>query len=496
MNKKNTNPAESNTSCLRFRMFQFMWLVFILFHMAISSPGWSSVGNAFLNPSSYIFLFANILVIVFSLLSLFRPGNMFYFISALAFLTVVKIDALPSIPNHIVLTLIIHFTLFLSLILYWDTSLKIKERIGRWFDKTAPFLRVELLILYFFVVLHKINYDFFNPAVSCASELYADIAAFYPFFPQGQWIDQVIIFFTFLPELIIPVLLIIPSTRVLGVILGMLFHFMLSLHPNLYILSFTAEIFALYILFLPGKLIVEITEILQQKINRINIKRLAAGVSVFSLLMIAAYASMNVLVRGGFSVTMLKEDLPDFFLVTWIIWGLILITGVLIFFRNYLISASVETVPFFSLSWSPLLIFLLLAVFNGMNPYIGLKTTTNFAMFSNLKVDGSENNHMFISSAFQVADLQNDTVTLLETNHTYLQDYIEWNERITYFELSRFLFENRSEDIEVIFQRKGELYVINLAQHQADDFLESSWIARKMLAFRGVPQEGPTPCQW
>lgn len=488
-----------NSSFLRFRAFQFMWLIFILFHMAISSPGWTTIGNGFLNPSNHFFLIANVLVIVFSLVSLFRPRNMLYFLLALIFLTLVKLDALPSVPNHIILTLIIHFTIFVSLLLYWDSSLEFGKRVARWFDKTAPCLRVELLILYFFVVLHKLNYDYFNPTVSCSVELYTDIANLFSFFPQGMWISWIMIGMTLLLELAIPVLLMIPATRVLGVLAGLVFHFMLSLHPNLYILSFSAELYALFILFLPEEIITQVMDTLKQKAGHINITRTLVVLTGAGLLVSVGYPGVKILIRGTFSVSLLKNDLVDLFNlvpVVWIIWCLLLISGAFMVFRGRWVYGPGKSAPLFKLSWSPLLLFPLLAVFNGMTPYIGLKTATNFAMFSNLQVEGADNNHMFMPSCYQVSDLQSDTVTLLSTNHPFLQGFIERNERITYFELSRFLYENRSEDIEVTFRRNGKKQTIRLPQQQAATWMESSWLARKLLIFRGVPQSGPTPCQW
>ncbi|MEX0719061.1 MAG: hypothetical protein WD059_00245 [Balneolaceae bacterium] len=465
--------------------------------MGISSPGWATTGNAFLNSANNYFLLANILVIVFSLISLFRPREWLWFWLSIFFLTVVKLDALPGVPNHLILTLIIHFTLFLSVLLYWNGSLETqKERISYWFKKTAPYLRIELLIVYFFVVLHKLNYDFFNPDVSCAAELYNDIAGMYPFFPQELWIDKAIIFLTLLPELLIPILLIIPATRVFGVFIGLLFHFMLSLHSNLYILSFSAEVYALYILFLPGHVITKCTHELKQIADRFSKEKLLAGVAGIGLTVSVFYLGINILLTGTLSVSQLKEDIMGLIMVFWIIWSITLIAGAIAVFRGHFISFPPETSSFFRLSWSPLLLLLLLTIFNGINPYIGLKTATNFAMFSNLKVEGADNNHLFISSAYQLSGKQGDTVTLIETNHPYLQNYIDWNERITYFELSRFLHENRSKNVEVTFRRNSNKQTIRLPQQQPTDYMDSSWLARKMLVFRGVPIEGPTPCQW
>ncbi|MBD3615449.1 MAG: HTTM domain-containing protein [Gracilimonas sp.] len=483
----------------RYKAFQLLWVIFILFHMLISSPGWTSIGDEFLNPSNHFFLAVNILVVLFAVASLLRPKHMLYFLLTLICLTIVKLDALPSVPNHIILVLIIHFTIFTSFFFFWNSSLKSKERIAAWFDKTAPYIRIELLILYFFVVLHKLNHDYFDPTVSCSVELYHEITSILPFLPQEMWVDGIMIWLILLIELTIPLLLLFSSTRVLGVFTGLVFHFLLSLHPNLYILSFTAELYALYILFLPSKLVLNITREFKKGMQRINIKRIVLVLSGTVILTTLIYFTINILQSGSISKTLLKNIFSALFSlipVFWSIWCLLLITGAFLMFRGYFFHTPENTSPFFKISWSPLLIFPLLTIFNGITPYIGLKTATNFSMFSNLKVDGADNNHLFLPSKYQVSDFQNDTVILLNTNNSYLQAFINRHERMTYFELSRFLYENRSENIHVTFIRNGSKQTVRLPEQKASLSLESPWIARKLLLFRGIPDQTSTPCQW
>lgn len=487
-------------SRLRFKFFQFLWLVFILFHMFISSPGWSTVGNEFLNPSNHFFLVLNLFVVIFALFSILGPDKFHYFLFTILCLTVVKLDALPSVPNHIILMLIIHLTILLSLLLYWDRSLELPERIATWFDKTAPYLRIELLIMYFFVVLHKLNYDYFNSSVSCSVELYTDIASVYPFFPQGVWMHWIIIGSILLFELAIPVLLMIPKTRVLGVFTGLIFHFILSLHPNLYILSYTAELYALYVLFLPAKTIDCIADRLRQLKEQIGSKQTAALLAGIFVIGIGIFITFTLLQGADISTVFLKKNLGTLFLdsvhTIWIICCILLVAGAALTFRGQLLDSPKSSSSLFKLSWSPLQLLLLLTVLNGISPYIGLKTATNFSMFSNLRVEGSNTNHLFMPVSYQVSDFQNDTVTILSTNNSYLQGFIVRNERMTYFQLSRFLSENLSKDIRVTFLRSGDKQTINLSRKSAPVFIESSWIARKLLLFRGIPKSGPTPCQW
>ncbi len=475
-----------------YRLFHFMLLVFIGFHMAISSPGWTQTGNNFLNPSNHFFLSANILVLVFLVLSLFHPNKIIYLVLTISFLISVKLDALPMIPNHIVFALIVFFTLLFGLLLYWDKNLEIRDRLGTWYEKISPYIRVELLLLYFFVVLHKLNYDYFNPDVSCGSYLYQEIAAVFPFFPTSDGINTFSLWSALGFEILILLFLFFRRTRVLGVLLGLFFHLLLSFHPELYILSFSAELYALYVLFLPADLIGTIyskaSDLLQTQQFRKSI--LYVGLVLILALIIYVFVSIPAAgIRESFA------GILDFVHVIWLLWAATLIVGYAIIARPWFFKHADANV--FQLKWSPLLIFLLLVLLNGFTPYLGLKTSTNFAMFSNLRVDGTENNHWFMTSKYQLADYQKDTVTILEASHPYLHDFIEWDEHIPFFELRKFLSGHSGEQLRVTYRRNGEIHTIELpadADHEA--VTAPAWLANKLLIFRGVPKEGPTPCQW
>ena len=47
-----------------------------------------------------------------------------------------------------------------------------------------------------------------------------------------------------------------------------------------------------------------------------------------------------------------------------------------------------------------------LVVLNGSSPYLGLKTETSFAMFSNLRTIGGLSNHLLVGAGVQVFDYQ------------------------------------------------------------------------------------------
>ena len=68
----------------------------------------------------------------------------------------------------------------------------------------APAVRIELLVLYGFAVLHKLNKDFLDPEVSCAGHMLRTLADLLPFLPTAQWASLLSIWITLTIEACIP----------------------------------------------------------------------------------------------------------------------------------------------------------------------------------------------------------------------------------------------------------------------------------------------------
>jgi len=66
---------------------------------------------------------------------------------------------------------------------------------------------------------------------------------------------------------------------------------------------------------------------------------------------------------------------------------------------------------------------LLLAALNGAAPYLGLKTQSTWALWSNLRVEGGTTNHLFIPASLQLFGYTGECVTVTKTNVPALQDH-------------------------------------------------------------------------
>ncbi|MEZ5343256.1 MAG: hypothetical protein R2706_17995 [Acidimicrobiales bacterium] len=67
----------------------------------------------------------------------------------------------------------------------------------------------------------------------------------------------------------------------------------------------------------------------------------------------------------------------------------------------------------------------LLTLVNGLSPYLGLKTSTSFNMYSNLVVRDGASNHFVISSTGSIRAEVSDLITITASNDPGLAGYID-----------------------------------------------------------------------
>jgi hypothetical protein len=154
--------------------------------------------------------------------------------------------------NHVVFALFVNCVLILS---YLWLALKTKTlRISsvRIVDRAAPTIRVLVLLLYFFAVLSKLNWDYLNPDFSCASWIYQLWTDRIHLLPKGDVVGKLAILLSLSAEISIPILLSIPRTRRVGVLFGIAFHFLLGAFPP-QMFNWSATLFATFVLFLEPK---------------------------------------------------------------------------------------------------------------------------------------------------------------------------------------------------------------------------------------------------
>lgn len=426
-----------------------------------------------------------------TLILFFLPRSIF----ALSFFLLTSLffwfQKLPFVPNHIFFEILVHTSMLGTVlavsICQWKRDLSSQELRGLIYEHMRPVVMSAIIIMYLFTVLHKLNWDFFNPAVSCAVSMHKELSAFVPIVPSGTWTHWPTIIGTLFFELIIPLGIWSRKTRVAAVLLGLWFHWFLALHPHGGIYSFSHLLYVLYAVFLFSSQNNPFARAIGIPRLGVLIIKLAA---VF-LIGVALFLQMRAYKNGdGF----LTANAIGFY--TWLIFAMWLVViytpAIRQFFWNRLPDPVVRPMCI-------LLIFPVLVFINGLTPYFSLKTTTAFSMFSNIRTEGTGNNHLFMPR-LRLFGYQDDLVEILESNDRQLQQYAKTKDLLTWFELRRITSSRRRENLFVQYKRSNNpenlLFKKKGAPGDAELLKPHPWYLSRFLVFRPIGRlDKPMPCR-
>jgi len=135
-----------------------------------------------------------------------------------------------------------------------------------------------------------------------------------------------------------------------------------------------------------------------------------------------------------------------------------------------------------------------LLIFDGLTPYLGLKTETAFAMYSNLRTEGNgETNHLIWRHRLDLADYQRDLVRIMDSNDDVLEVDARWGAEIPYYVLRKRvadLVQSGKRGIRVTYVRGGNTIRLDRAETVPELAAMPSWLERKTLRFRTIDSEG------
>lgn len=487
-----TSPPEGVRPDPRLRMLSLLLAVASLTHM-VSFPWWLGLlsGQALLAATLLLLFFPQASVVLFG----FLVASLVYWFGRL-----------PAVPNHILFEMLVHLTLVATLLtaaasVAWRSwrrrdegaaSLPIVASLT--FEQARPLIIVELVVMYLYTVIHKLNDDFLNPAVSCAVSMHHELAAVVPGVPDGEWTWWPTILGTLAIELAIPLLFLSRRTRTAGLLLGLVFHHFLALHPHGGIYSFSGLLFALYALLLPDDVL-----------RRIGDRWLSVplGARVVAMLAVVGGFAATVFLQlsayregGGF----MAANVIGYY--AWLPLAL-MIAGV---YAVALLSSRPQSDAPDAASagsqaaarpWRPLWVFPALVLINGACPYLDLKTTTAFSMFSNLRTEDGHNNHFFLPR-LPLFGYQDDLVEVVQANDPRLAGLARSGDLLPWFEFRRIASATRPNTV-IRCRRNGEELRLSRDDDSAvsrEAFTPHPWWMAKLLVFRPIRPFGePMTCR-
>ena len=237
--RSNKRKLEDNSTGLAVFTFLYAWAT--LFDMGKDITHLSNI-PAF-SPTSLLGL-AYVLLPIWTIL---KPSSLFRSVPFFVCYLIAIIYRMPLVLNHLFFESLILITI-LTCFIYSIIIQRSNFTNTKFYELFAPALRLELIIVYFWTAFHKINTGFLNYKISCATVLLLNSKEIIPFLPTPDWFIFINPYLTILIEGLIPILLIIPKTRIYGLILGISFHFILGFkYPG-----FTILVCSLLSLFIPS----------------------------------------------------------------------------------------------------------------------------------------------------------------------------------------------------------------------------------------------------
>ncbi len=428
--------------------------------------------------------------------TLLRPSSLIRSVAFFLALLVAIVIRMPFVANH---------TFFESLVLITVLTCLVD------YDRFAPLLRLEVLAIYCWATLHKLNTGFFDERISCATVQLFEIKSVLPFLPTPDGLIAINPYLTIGIEGLIPILLLVPRTRLGGLILGFCFHGLLGFgYP-----SFSVLMYAFLSLFIPPSSYERLTVPVANRLSG-PVIQLGLVLSTLSILWVFIGG------RHENSFLLSKEGL-------YLIFSVLLGSAFVCFLvkvRPIAIAERVALLP--SMKW--LLILPALVFLNGLLPHVGLKNIQAMAMFSNLQTEGGKTNHLLLPASLQWSSNLKDLVSIRSSNYAALNqlagEVVKKTQFVTtvampkaYVEYSRgkdrefrFRFKYRipfvmlqnlvtsmaragNKDIALLYERGGEVF--STANAELDPSLSrASIFQRKLLAQRAVPDDDRGICMW
>lgn len=465
-----TRPSEQAAAADPLRAFSVLWAVAMIM-------GAASGYNDFSLRYGVVPMLLTTGMLATGLVVLLRPGSRVW-LAALAAITLARYAAhMPVSSNNQTIAAFMNLAILIVL----------ARPQGDTHEQLRQVARGLLATMYFFGIFHKINTGFLDPVYSCATSLYRPLMS--PFgledWSFGIWSG---IFGTFIVEAIALVALYWRRIFWLGLLVSLPFHYVIPLSGFAYYQDFSSLVFALYSLCLPRDAAAVAGASMNRAATAIGrplaawlpapFSTLAMGVAGFLLIL----AALSVAAPGQ----SLHHVWWSGFNLMWALWGgaiMLIIINAALAAMPYRPAPPASATPWW-LHGLPLLLFL-----SCWSPYVGLKTESSIAMFSNLHTEGGVSNHLIMPAGPYPFPYQD---RLMQVTHVS-------DPRLAANFRDRWVVEHtvamalrRNPNVTIDYVAGGRRYTgISWANWPHS---RPNWLERTFLAFKPVYFTRPKPC--
>lgn len=440
---------------------------------------------------------------------LLRPSSSLRLLVLLCAQLWAAVELLPMMSNHLIMAAFGSLLVLPALVrrIVGARSWQIDRK--ALYEEVAPAGRLIFLALFFFAGFHKINADWFRPEVSCGAEVYLRIAQRIPL-PSAAWAQSAVIYGAVVLELAVPPMLLVTPLRNTGIFLAGGFLFLNGIAGYF---NFAAVSMAFLFLFLPDDFIDRFSaRCIRSRpcrwwiaARRSPMGKAAVRFLTLSLFGWAAVLALDapwsgrtpqlVLVREV--ATAQRPPLSYAFEALWWVYGVLILALFLVLVRSGFPSMGGPR-RLLGLHHPSLAIVPLLVILNGASPYLGLKTEYSFSMFSNLRTEGGDSNHLIVRRPLDLFGYQNDLVEIEDSTDEELKKIADHGYLLPYVELKSYVQEqarNERGDFSLAYRRGGRSRRLPIAERDAELNRASGGVLGPLVHFRPVDRSGPAACR-
>jgi hypothetical protein len=409
------------------------------------------------------------------------------------------------------------------------------------FELLRPLLQLSMILVYALAGFHKLNTDFFDPAVSCVRDLLDDLIRM----SRGRVVG--------IPtRLVLLAGILLLANAVLSVRLGERFRggrriaalaAVFALAVAAYAAAYALPTGVLSIAVVGMSIVVIVWELVGGLL--LAVPRLQAPIVAFSWSMHATLALIGFVDFGAFALAMLFTFLPPAYAErlttpvrlprigpvsrTTLYFSLCVMAGLVaglnrrflgaIFFEVgamlllWPIVASVlgpaprpfwPGMPLSSARTPPwMYAFPVLLLLHGFTSYLGLRTAGNFSMFSNLRTEGPVSNHLLLRSGpLKLWGYQEDVVRFIAIEDRTAAIGYQYQplqgQALPVVEFRKLIrsWTRAGAKVPMEFEYRGQVYETDdIVRHPEWRYRGTDWEMR-LMDFRAIQAEGPNACRW
>ena len=389
----------------------------------------------------------------------------------------------PAVGSHWVLAALINATM-LSAMAFAHRGHQIdRNRL----DELVPTVCVTVLVVFYAcAAFAKLNSAFLDPAVSCATRFADQVVQ--SLLPGRNRLSTMPAIITVTPiavttiEVIIPILLLIPGSRLVGAAVGILFHSTIGLNRIHLFSDFSAVLIPLFVLCLPGGFFGAANRWLLTSRGRRLVDAWIVAVLIVLLCQVLAGWRLPriVFVEGR--------------LWLWYWYDASVVLGLFWYLRR--LSVTREGAASMRLAWAfvprSLVGIPLATVAIGVLPYLELRTAGSFTMYANLRIVDGMSNHLLIRHGLPLGRRHAARVRILWSDDTGLAGYRTSGYDLPWDSLRAYMA--RHPYATVRFESNGVVSEVSGAQLARPDGLPLI-ILNKLFPLRAVDRHTPARCQ-